>query len=137
MAKIIDDETMENVCILSKLSLSEEEKEKAKAEMQKMLDYVEKLDELFRCGREANGQQNIQFIDDRQHDILIIRCKQRITERKALDMIAGKAEQLAGFKRLNLKFRRLLGKIANGGKERKHIISRKTGDTFITVLVYI
>ena len=30
MAKIIDDETMENVCILSKLSLSEEEKEKAK-----------------------------------------------------------------------------------------------------------
>ena len=34
MAKIIDDETMENVCILSKLSLSEEEKEKAKAEMQ-------------------------------------------------------------------------------------------------------
>ena len=98
---------------------------------------VEKLDELFRCGREANGQQNIQFIDDRQHDILIIRCKQRITERKALDMIAGKAERLAGFKRLNLKFRRLLGKIANGGKERKHIISRKTGDTFITVLVYI
>ena len=44
MAKIIDDETMENVCILAKLSLSEEEKEKAKAEMQKMLDYVEKLD---------------------------------------------------------------------------------------------
>ena len=88
--------------------------------------------------RKADGpQQNIQFIDDRQHDILIIRCKQRITERKALDMIAGKAEQLAGFKRLNLKFRRLLGKIANGGKERKHIISRKTGDTFITVLVYI
>jgi hypothetical protein len=67
---------------------------------------VEKLDELFRRGREANSQQNIQFIDDRQHDILIIRCKQRITERKALDMIAGKAEQLAGFKRLNLKFRR-------------------------------
>ena len=46
MAKIIDDETMENVCILAKLSLSEEEKEKAKAEMQKMLDYVDKLDEL-------------------------------------------------------------------------------------------
>ena len=45
MAKIIDDETMENVCILAKLSLSEEEKEKAKAEMQKMLDYVEKLDD--------------------------------------------------------------------------------------------
>ena len=33
MAKIIDDETMENVCILAKLSLSEEEKEKAKAQI--------------------------------------------------------------------------------------------------------
>ena len=30
MAKIIDDETMENVCILAKLSLSEEEKGKSK-----------------------------------------------------------------------------------------------------------
>ena len=29
MAKQIDDETMENVCILAKLSLTEEEKEKA------------------------------------------------------------------------------------------------------------
>ncbi|MDO4340680.1 MAG: Asp-tRNA(Asn)/Glu-tRNA(Gln) amidotransferase subunit GatC [Eubacteriales bacterium] len=46
MAKIIDDETMENVCILAKLSLNEEEKRKAKLDMQKMLDYVEKLDEL-------------------------------------------------------------------------------------------
>ena len=32
MAKIIDDETMENVCILAKLSLSDEAKEKAKEE---------------------------------------------------------------------------------------------------------
>ena len=46
MAKIIDDETMENVCILAKLSLSEEEKEKAKADMGKMLDYIDKLNEL-------------------------------------------------------------------------------------------
>ena len=55
MAKIIDDETMENVCILAKLSLSEEEKEKAKAQMQKMLDYVIKsvssviLENGFNC----------------------------------------------------------------------------------------
>ena len=40
MAKIIDDETIENVCILAKLSLSDEAKEKAKEDMQKMLDYV-------------------------------------------------------------------------------------------------
>ena len=46
MAGIIDDATMENVCILAKLSLTEEEKVKAAAEMQKMLDCVEKLDEL-------------------------------------------------------------------------------------------
>lgn len=46
MAKQIDEETMENVCILAKLSLEEEEREKAKQEMQKMLDYVEKLQEL-------------------------------------------------------------------------------------------
>ena len=44
MAKIIDDETMENVCILAKLSLTEDEKEKAKEDMQKMLDYVDKLE---------------------------------------------------------------------------------------------
>ena len=52
MAKIIDDETMENVCILAKLSLTEDEKEKAKAEMQKMLTYVEKLDQLDTEGTE-------------------------------------------------------------------------------------
>ena len=38
MAKIIDDETIENVCILAKLSLSDEAKEKAKEDMQKMLN---------------------------------------------------------------------------------------------------
>ena len=46
MAKRIDDETMETVCILAQLSLSETEKQKAKEEMQRMLDYVEKLSEL-------------------------------------------------------------------------------------------
>ncbi len=51
MAKQIDDETMENVCILAKLSLTEEEKEKAKKDMQKMLDYVDKLDELDTSSR--------------------------------------------------------------------------------------
>ena len=46
MAKIIDDETIENVCILAKLSLSDEAKEKAKEDMQKMLDYIDQLNEL-------------------------------------------------------------------------------------------
>ena len=63
MAKIIDDETIENVCILAKLSLSDEVKEKAKEDMQKMLDYVEKLDELDTDGVEPLshifGDQNV------------------------------------------------------------------------------
>ena len=63
MAKIIDDETIENVCILAKLSLSDEAKEKAKEDMQKMLDYVEKLDELDTDGVEPLshifGDQNV------------------------------------------------------------------------------
>ena len=63
MAKIIDDETMENVGILAKLSLSDEAKEKAKEDMQKMLDYVEKLDELDTDGVEPLshifGDQNV------------------------------------------------------------------------------
>ena len=52
MAKIIDDETMENVCLLAKLSLEGEEREAARAEMQKMLTYVEKLDQLDTEGTE-------------------------------------------------------------------------------------
>ena len=63
MAKIIDDETIENVCILAKLSLSDEAKVKAKEDMQKMLDYVEKLDELDTDGVEPLshifGDQNV------------------------------------------------------------------------------
>lgn len=46
MAKIIDDETLENVCILAKLSLEKKERNAVRAEMQKLLDYVQKLDEL-------------------------------------------------------------------------------------------
>ena len=67
MAKIIDDETIENVCILEKLSLGEEAKAKAKQDMQKMLDYVEKLDELDTDGVEPLshifGDENV-FRDD-------------------------------------------------------------------------
>ena len=67
MAKMIDDETIENVCILAKLSLGEEAKAKAKQDMQKMLDYVEKLDELDTDGVEPLshifGDENV-FRDD-------------------------------------------------------------------------
>ena len=46
MANIIDDETIEYVGILAKLELYGEEKEQAKADMGRMLDYIDKLNEL-------------------------------------------------------------------------------------------
>ncbi len=42
----ITDETIDYVGILAKLELSDEEKEQAKADMSRMLDYVGKLNEL-------------------------------------------------------------------------------------------
>ena len=46
MANVITDETIEYVGILAKLELSDEEKEKAKTDMAKMLDYIDKMGEL-------------------------------------------------------------------------------------------
>ena len=46
MANIISDETIEYVGILAKLELSDEEKEQAKKDMGRMLDYIDKLGEL-------------------------------------------------------------------------------------------
>ena len=46
MANKISDETIEYVGILAKLELSEEEKEAAKTDMERMLDYIDTLNEL-------------------------------------------------------------------------------------------
>ena len=46
MANIISDETIEYVGILAKLELSQEEKESAGKDMGRMLDYIDKLNEL-------------------------------------------------------------------------------------------
>lgn len=46
MANVISDETIEYVGILAKLELSEAEKEQAKKDMGRMLDYIDKLGEL-------------------------------------------------------------------------------------------
>ncbi len=46
MANLIDDETIEYVSILAKLELSGEEREQAKKDMGRMLDYIDKLGEL-------------------------------------------------------------------------------------------
>ena len=46
MANMINDETIKYVGILAKLELSAEEKAQAKADMGRMLDYIDKLGEL-------------------------------------------------------------------------------------------
>ena len=46
MANRVDDATIEYVGILAKLELSREEREAAKRDMSRMLDYVDKLNEL-------------------------------------------------------------------------------------------
>ena len=52
MANIISDETIDYVGILAKLDLSPEEKEAAKKDMARMLDYIDRLNELDTTGVE-------------------------------------------------------------------------------------
>ncbi len=52
MANVISDETIEYVGILAKLELSKEEKEEAKKDMGRMLDYIDMLNELDTSGVE-------------------------------------------------------------------------------------
>ncbi|MDO4324195.1 MAG: Asp-tRNA(Asn)/Glu-tRNA(Gln) amidotransferase subunit GatC [Lachnospiraceae bacterium] len=52
MANIISDETIEYVGILAKLELSDAEKEQAKTDIGRMLDYIDKLNELDTSGVE-------------------------------------------------------------------------------------
>ncbi len=52
MANIISDETIDYVGILAKLELSPQEKEQAKKDMGRMLDYIDKLSELDTTGVE-------------------------------------------------------------------------------------
>lgn len=46
MANVISDDTIEYVGILAKLELSDEEKEAAKSDMARMLDYIDILGEI-------------------------------------------------------------------------------------------
>ncbi len=52
MANVISDETIDYVGILAQLDLSEEEKEQAKKDIGRMLDYVDQLNELDTDGVE-------------------------------------------------------------------------------------
>ncbi len=46
MAERITDETMDDIEILAQLSLTDEEKEESRADLQKMLDYVDMLNTI-------------------------------------------------------------------------------------------
>lgn len=46
MAEMINDKTMDEIEILAKLHLTEEEKEKSRQDLQQMLDYVDMLNKL-------------------------------------------------------------------------------------------
>lgn len=67
MANKIDDDMLEYIGILSKLELKDEEKEKVRSDMEKMLCYVDMLNELDTEGAEPLVQvidmQNV-FRDD-------------------------------------------------------------------------
>ena len=52
MSELINDEVIEYVGILAKLELNEEEKEQAKKDMNRTLDYIDKLNELDVSGVE-------------------------------------------------------------------------------------
>lgn len=63
MERNISEKTMEYISILAKLALSEEEKEQAKKDMSRMLDYIDRLNELDTTGIEpmshVGRQQNV------------------------------------------------------------------------------
>ncbi|MEE1257387.1 MAG: Asp-tRNA(Asn)/Glu-tRNA(Gln) amidotransferase subunit GatC [Lachnospiraceae bacterium] len=60
---MINDETMDYICILTKLEISVDEKEKTKNDMKRMLTYIDKLNELDTTGIEPVShivkQQNV------------------------------------------------------------------------------
>ena len=67
MANVIRDDIIEYVGILAKLELSQEEKEMAKEDMGRMLDYIDKLNELDTDGVEPMSHvfsMNNVFRDD-------------------------------------------------------------------------
>ena len=70
MANIISDETIEYVGILAKLELSGEEKEAAKKDMARMLDYIDRLNELDTTGVNNVFREDVVMNGDDSEDML-------------------------------------------------------------------
>ena len=71
MANIISDETIEYVGILSKLELSDQEKEQAKKDMGRMLDYIDMLNELDTSQVEPMSHVFPVVNEDQRDEILV------------------------------------------------------------------
>ena len=82
MANVIDDATIEYVGILAKLELSDEEKEAAKKDMGRMLDYIDQLNELDTSGVEPMSHvlpvRNVFREDVVTNEIGRASCRERV-----------------------------------------------------------
>ena len=74
MANIISDETIDYVGILAKLDLSPEEKEAAKKDMGRMLDYIDMLNELDKLFDMLSEIENKLTDLERINSMVIVTC---------------------------------------------------------------
>ncbi|MBR3308234.1 MAG: Asp-tRNA(Asn)/Glu-tRNA(Gln) amidotransferase subunit GatC [Lachnospiraceae bacterium] len=84
MANVISDETIEYVGILSKLKLSDEEKESAKKDLAEMLDYIDMLGEL-----DTEGVEPMSHV----HDVSNRFREDEVTNGDCRDMILANAPE--------------------------------------------
>lgn len=85
MARNIDDDTIDYVAVLAKLELSPEDRDNAKKDMGRILDYIDKLNELDTAGVEPLTHvfsiHNV-FREDRvmngdQHEMILANAPER------------------------------------------------------------
>ena len=97
---------------------------------------VQVFDKLFGCIRLQDGEHHIEFGDDDQHRMLIIRREKWIAKRQVFDRDTRETQQLTVFERLDLEAGRCLSDVADFGKERILIVGRETGDAFLPLVCH-
>ena len=71
MSYVIDDAMIEHVSILAKLELTEKEREAAKKDMERMLDYIDRLNGLDTSGVEPMSHTLLNA-PDRKEDMFVV-----------------------------------------------------------------
>ena len=115
MAERITDETMEYVEILAKLELTEEERAQAKADMSRMLDYIDQLNELDTSGVEPMTHifpVNNVFREDEEKD--------EWSREEILDLVWGR-DYFGELKIVDVNIRRLRLKIEDNAQNPTYI----------------